>query len=381
MSQDSTEWDLIEPSVISNDAQMKYRMDLASGCYECRRTGLRIECSCDVQLEYLFHDWECVSDVPEMEHFTPCGPLMDIAIISGKLTAVYLPHFLCLGGSPIKDAARILHVEDSGISFEKCKLTRFHAKLLDHTFSPKGVLVRNGLSVNYHCEALIYQTLKSHLTLHVYLIPSDKKMLEAVEENETDSKAISKPGPECSLLMKSLFSLKTLDKMRKSECNSEIIPTKLQLKYKPIKPNFFEVFIDAPNEDFYLQLMSQHHKGVVWDVKIRQADYNQSVSSMAIVDVRRESYSSNAAGNTHVREILFKSLQNLDSKELKEFKWHLNAQFPKCKLEQAERCDIVTCMIDQCEVDGAAKLTLTILEKMHKNNDAKDLQEKLEATD
>lgn len=79
-----------------------------------------------------------------------------------------------------------------------------------------------------------------------------------------------------------------------------------------------------------------------------------------------------------MREILFKSLQNLDSKELKEFKWHLNAQFPKCKLEQAERCDIVTCMIDQCEVDGAAKLTLTILEKMHKNNDAKDLQEKLE---
>lgn len=128
LSQDSSEWDLIEPSVISNDAQMKYRcciccifasilfivhilfaemvipnvslstrMDLASGCYECRRTGLRIECSHDVQIEYLIRDWECVSDIPEMEHFTPCGPLMDIAIISGKLTAVYLPHFLCLG--------------------------------------------------------------------------------------------------------------------------------------------------------------------------------------------------------------------------------------------------------------------------------------------
>uniref|UniRef100_A0A9J7Y9M9 Si:ch73-252p3.1 n=1 Tax=Cyprinus carpio carpio TaxID=630221 RepID=A0A9J7Y9M9_CYPCA len=94
---DSTEWDLIEPSVISEDAQnQKYRMNLASGCYECSRTGLRIECSCDIQLEYHICDWERVSDFPEMELFTPCGPLMDITVISGELKAVYLPHFLCL---------------------------------------------------------------------------------------------------------------------------------------------------------------------------------------------------------------------------------------------------------------------------------------------
>ncbi|XP_056318471.1 sterile alpha motif domain-containing protein 9 [Danio aesculapii] len=387
---DSFEWDLIEPSVISNDAQIKYRINLGSGCYECRRTGLRVECLCDVQLEYFICDWENLSDIPEIENCTPCGPLMDIGIISGELNAVYLPHFLCLGGPPVKDDVRILHVEDSGVSFEKCKLTRFHAKLLDHTFSPKGLLMKSGRSVNYHCETLIYQTLKSHLTLHVYLIPSDKKMIEAVKENETESKAILKPGPECSLQMKTWFLMRTLEKMRKSACHSEVLPEQLQLKYKPIKPNFFEVFVDAPKEDFYLQLMTQNQKGVVWDAKIRQADYSQSTSS---VDTRRESYSSNdgsrdfpsSSGNRAVHEVLLECLDNLISDELKKFKWHLSngvetfEKVTKSSLENLERCEVVTCLIDQYKESGAPKVTAIILRKMQKNNIANCLEEKLYA--
>ncbi|XP_073693626.1 NACHT, LRR and PYD domains-containing protein 1 homolog isoform X2 [Garra rufa] len=285
---DSTEWDLIEPSVISEDAQnQKYRINLASGCYECSRTGLRIECSCEVQLEYFICDWECVGDSPEMKRFTPCGPLMDIIVISGKLKEVYLPHFLCLGGSPIEDEVRVVHVEDSGISFEKCKLTRFHAKLLNQSFSPKGLLLRSGFSVKYHCETRIYKTQKSYLTLHLYLIPSDKTMREAVEnnENKSETKFISKPGPVSSLQTNTWYSLRTLDE-KESECNSEIQPKQLELKYKPINPDFFEVFIDNP-KDFHLQLLTQHNNEGVWDAKIRKGDYSQRVSLVEFVDKHR----------------------------------------------------------------------------------------------
>ncbi|XP_026124426.1 NACHT, LRR and PYD domains-containing protein 1b allele 3 isoform X3 [Carassius auratus] len=267
--QDSDEWELIEPSVISEDAQTKYST-----------TGLRIECSREVQLKYHICDWECVADFPGMEHFTPCGPLMDIAVISGKLKAVYLPHFLCLGGSPINDEVRVVHVEESGISFEKCTLTRFHAKLLNHYFSPKGVLLRIGFPVNYHCETLIYETQKSYLTLHVYLIPSEKKLIEAAENNEIKSKSklISKPGPVSSLKTKTWYSLMTLDENKQSACNSEVQPKQLELKYKHINPDFYEVFVADPN-DFHLQLMPQHHSEGVWEAKIRQGDYSQRVSS------------------------------------------------------------------------------------------------------
>ncbi|XP_042617158.1 NACHT, LRR and PYD domains-containing protein 1 homolog isoform X2 [Cyprinus carpio] len=260
---DSYKWDPIEPSLISEDAQLKYRLQLKSGRYECSRTGLRIDCSRSVQLKYHICDWECVADFPEMEGFTPCGPLMDIAIISGKPKAVYLPHFLCLGGSPIKDEVKVVHVEDSGISFET-----------------KGLLLRNGFSVYYHCETLIYETQKSYLTLHVYLIPSEKKMIEAAENNENKikSKLISKPGPVSSLQTKTCYSLRTLDENKKFECRSEVQPKQLELKYKPINPDFFEVFIAAPT-DFHLQLIQRHRSEGVWEAKIRDGDYTQRVSS------------------------------------------------------------------------------------------------------
>uniref|UniRef100_A0A673JAV1 Pyrin domain-containing protein n=1 Tax=Sinocyclocheilus rhinocerous TaxID=307959 RepID=A0A673JAV1_9TELE len=83
-------------------------------------------------------------------------------------------------------------------------------------------------------------------------------------------------------------------------------------------------------------------------------------------------------------EILLQHLEYLTSDELKLFKWHLTEgveafkKIPEGKLEKAERCTIVTCMTDQYEVDGAAKLTVMILKKMQKNNDAKQLQEKLD---
>ncbi|XP_051988687.1 NACHT, LRR and PYD domains-containing protein 1 homolog [Xyrauchen texanus] len=221
---ETDEWKFFEPSF--EDTDRTFRALLKSGRYECSRTGLRIECSSDVQLEYLTCDWEQVNYTPEMDQFTPCGPLMDLKVISGELKEVYLPHSLCLGKSLQRDAVKVLHVEDSGVYFEECSLTRFHAKLLDLSFSPKGLLLRKGYTVFYHCETLIYHTLKSHLTLHVYLIPSDKQMKEAVtkKEEQMRSKFILKPEPQCKLQMNGRFTLKALDQTKTSDCNSDITP-------------------------------------------------------------------------------------------------------------------------------------------------------------
>lgn len=85
-----------------------------------------------------------------------------------------------------------------------------------------------------------------------------------------------------------------------------------------------------------------------------------------------------------MKEIVLEYLENLTSDDLKRFKWHLTEGvdnfkiIPKRKLEKADSCDILTCMIDQYKVDGAAEVTVTILKKMNKNNDAKQLQEMLD---
>lgn len=68
--------------------------------------------------------------------------------------------------------------------------------------------MRQGLPVNYHCEALIYQTVKSHLTLHVYLIPSDKKMIgvSVIEMNKTKDDHVPASQSVLALWKKKIYT-------------------------------------------------------------------------------------------------------------------------------------------------------------------------------
>ncbi|XP_056594449.1 NACHT, LRR and PYD domains-containing protein 1 homolog [Triplophysa dalaica] len=376
---DSCEWTLTDPREMSDDVQMKYRMKLASGCYECRRTGIRVECSGDVELEYHTCDWDSMSDDLRQENLTPCGPLIDITLISGEPNAVYLPHFLCLGGGNIEDAVTVLRVEDNAVSFEKCVLTRFHAKLLDNTFSAKGLVMRIlHLFGKVHCKTLIYQTVKTHLTLHVYLIPDDKHMIKAVNEEERGSTFIKKPGPVRSLQMNDKFTINTLRKGKQSKRCSEITPEKLQLTRNL---EFFEIFINSPKEDFFLQMIKEKQKSdIVWDVTIRKGDYKQNASGADCTDGGKGHYSS--SGERSLHEVLLKYLEDLKSEDLRLFTWYLTerdrkSNIPKCKLENKTTFDVVSCMIDHYQEDGAGRETLRIFKKMNQNNLAKELQEEL----
>ncbi|KAL7841570.1 hypothetical protein SRHO_G00252610 [Serrasalmus rhombeus] len=236
--QDSTEWELVVPDAEASsvNGNAKYRFTAAPGSYECTVTGLRWESSIEVELEYCWSNWELVSEVLEREQYHPGGPLLDITVIRGTLNAVHLPHFLCLGSeSPLSDAVRVFHDEDVGASFETCSLSRFHAKLLQPTFSPKGVLVKNGFRVKAHCEILIYHVLAATLTLHIYIIPHDFKMKES-----------------------------------------------LKLRYNTATTNVFEVYINNPEEDFYLQLTTEKDNEVVWEVPIRLNGQKGCSSSHAV---------------------------------------------------------------------------------------------------
>ncbi|XP_072526056.1 NACHT, LRR and PYD domains-containing protein 1a allele 5-like [Salminus brasiliensis] len=284
---DSTDWVVILPEAVALSANggRKYRITAAPGSYECGVTGVRWKSSCEVELEYYWSNWDLVSEVLERDQYHPCGPLLDITVISGRLEAVHLPHFLCLGSEwLLGDAVQVCHVTDEGVSLERCILTRFHATLLHPTFSPKGVLVKNGFRVKAHCKILIYCVLAEPLTLHLYLIPDDSRMeevscvmiIKAVEKQESGKCVmISKPNPELSLQMKDWFKLKTMQKTKTSDYDSEITPECLKLRYTTRTPNFFEVYVNNPTEDFYLQMLAKDNNEIVWEVKIRKGDFSQ----------------------------------------------------------------------------------------------------------
>ncbi|KAL7841544.1 hypothetical protein SRHO_G00252350 [Serrasalmus rhombeus] len=262
-------------SVVGSDRQACYRISSPAGGYECSVTGLRWVSDGDVSLMYHFTDWEPYIEALKRMQYEPCGPLIDITIISGVLNEVHLPHFACLGSSPsLNDQVRVLDVQDSGMFLETCELTRFHAKLLHPTFSPKGFLVRTGFPVKVHCEVLIYRTLIAHLTLHIYLVPCDAKIIQNVDKKEQeDTVKIPKPGPERSLTMRSWYKIET--KRENEYFSSKIKPERLKLRYSPIK--YSEVYIKNAKDDFELHLINEEKKSI-WDVEIRAEEYGKTSS-------------------------------------------------------------------------------------------------------
>ncbi|XP_036439122.1 sterile alpha motif domain-containing protein 9-like [Colossoma macropomum] len=283
--QDPVHWEQLHPEVwnedgdflmIGSETQECYRISSPAGSYECSVTGLRWVSDSEVILMYHFTDWEpYIEDLKRMQ-YEPFGPLIDITIVSGVLNEVHLPHFACLGSSPsLNDQVRVLDVQDSGMFLETCELTHFHAKLLHPTFSPKGFLVRTGFPVKVHCEVLIYRTLIAHLTLHIYLVPCDPKMIQVVDkqEKEKDAVKIPKPGPERSLQMRSWYKIET--KKENERFSSKIKPERLKLRHSPIK--YSEIYIKSAQDDFELHLINEENKSI-WDVEIRAEEYGHTSS-------------------------------------------------------------------------------------------------------
>lgn len=98
-----------------------YSLSSLAGSYECTVSGLRWVCDDDVTLQYHFCTKELFSAQLEMLQYRPVSPLMDIKVLSGELEEIHLPHSLCLGVSDrsnLKEAVRVLHGDDSGVSLE-----------------------------------------------------------------------------------------------------------------------------------------------------------------------------------------------------------------------------------------------------------------------
>ncbi|GLD53087.1 uncharacterized protein AKAME5_000587800 [Lates japonicus] len=270
----------LEPEVNSTDADEAptYSLQSEAGNFECSVSALRWVCKEKVSLKYQFWSWEGHMERMESRRYMPAGPLMDVSVISGKLDEVYLPHWICVDDNPsILDRFAVLHIDDCGDVVEKVsEVTPSHVKLSEPVFSPRAVLIKFGIPCKIKCQVLIYyQPNTSFLKLHVYLIPCDPALKQIVDKKESSYgyKVIIKPHPDKYLKMQQGFIL-TADMD-----TAKILPKKLTLRYDSQDPNFYEVFIENPDRNFYLTLLSScKNKDVpVWACEIRKDDYPSSV--------------------------------------------------------------------------------------------------------
>ncbi|XP_073341132.1 uncharacterized protein [Pagrus major] len=274
--QDSSDWTKLEPEVNSTDADEAptYSLQSEAGNFECSVSGLRWVCKEKVSFKYQFCPWEEPMERMESMKYRLAGPLIDITVHAGKLDVVYLPHWICIDDNPeIRDKFAVLHIDDCGDVVEKvAEVTSSHVKLSEPVFSPRAVLMKFGVPVKINCKVLMYKTNTAFLTLHVYLIPRDPGLQQAIDRRQLSSgyKAIQKPHPEKSLKMRDRFILTAdLD-------GAEIYPEKLKLRYESREPNFFEVYIENPDRKFSLKLTKENEHQPVWTCALRKDEYQSS---------------------------------------------------------------------------------------------------------
>ncbi|XP_048051033.1 NACHT, LRR and PYD domains-containing protein 1 homolog [Megalobrama amblycephala] len=259
---DSDQWVQIEPSACTDEGGSKFRVSTDPGRYECVRTRMRWVCDCDVTLQYCTVDGHFLNTELERLQCNRIAPVIDVTVISGKLEEVHLPHYACLGESDpsLKDAVKVLTVKDEGITTEPVQLTRFHAKIVQPSFSLTTLIISWIMRVDEHCDLLLYMHSKVPLILHVYFFPFDDCAKEKVEKSEKSSYPIKHPRPDRPFRMKTPHILDVSDALT-------IHPKEGITLRRETPPNYFKVTTRLEN-DLQMTLIRKENKEEVWTATI-----------------------------------------------------------------------------------------------------------------
>ncbi|ROL54864.1 Stonustoxin subunit beta [Anabarilius grahami] len=262
---DSDQWVQIEPSACTDEGGSKFRVSTDPGRYECVRTRMRWVCDCDVTLQYCTVDGHFLNTELERLQCNRIAPVIDVTVISGKLEEVHLPHYACLGESDpsLKDAVKVLSVKDEGITTEPVQLTRFHAKIVQPSFSLKTLIISWIMRVDEHCDLLLYMRSKVPLILHVYFFPFDDCAKEKLEKEEKSSYPIPHPRPDRPFRMKTAHNLDVP--------GASIHPREGITFRRETPPNYFKVDTSLEN-DLQMTLIREEDQKTVWTATIKKKE-------------------------------------------------------------------------------------------------------------
>ncbi|CAM4588296.1 unnamed protein product [Leuciscus chuanchicus] len=266
---DCDQWVQVEPSVCTDEEGSKFRISTQAGRFECSRTRMRWVCAGDVTLQYRAVDGRFLSEELERLQCERIGPVIDVTVISGKLEEAHLPHYACLAESDpsLKDAVKLLSKRNEGISLQSVELTRYHAKILQPSFSLTTLIISWFTQWEEHCNLLLYMRCKDPLILHIYFFPAnDTCSKEKVEQNEKSSHPISHPRPNRPFRMKTPHLLEVP--------GASVHPVEGISFRTDIDPNFFEI-MQHQDGDVQMNLVREEDKKSVWTATIWKAKLAQ----------------------------------------------------------------------------------------------------------
>uniref|UniRef100_A0A6I8SNI7 FIIND domain-containing protein n=1 Tax=Xenopus tropicalis TaxID=8364 RepID=A0A6I8SNI7_XENTR len=156
------------------------------GRFRCSETGIQFCVESPTFIEFELSSWEEYLGYLEQYLYHIVGPLFNITIRYGRVSAVYLPHYVCLRGGQVDTKRfRVAHYKHGNMVLETpAAVQPFYVVLKEPTFSPIGVVMMRTLpgifrkKIPTHGAILIYCRYITGYTLHLYLVPQDPSLLK-----------------------------------------------------------------------------------------------------------------------------------------------------------------------------------------------------------
>ncbi|XP_073510645.1 uncharacterized protein [Phyllobates terribilis] len=179
------------------------------GLFRCSESGIQFLVTEPVTLKYEVDSWSNYTEILQTlpGEYEIIGPLFNIetAIKPKVVSAVYLPHWLCVGAFKGRQSLlKCFHYKDDDVTLETpSRLEAMYAVLQNPTFSRFGVILSSLKRRKIRCHGMvlifcntIFRDNQNHVyRLHLYLLPRIRTAEKAVVNAERESSFQRVPKP------------------------------------------------------------------------------------------------------------------------------------------------------------------------------------------
>ncbi|XP_069838383.1 uncharacterized protein [Dendropsophus ebraccatus] len=226
----------VEPQCISDK---KYRVEVQS-MFHCQETGIKFEVETTAIIEYSLEYGDDYMKVIQDNGYELLGPIFNVQVLSGLVSAVYLPHYVCLDGFLDKSLIKFGDFKGGNLTLKiPTRIESSYVVLENPTFTPVAPVGKqrtsasgkkrrypfNGMVFLYFRVVCPNNNDRAEYRIHLYLIPVGRchiKNLTEQKEKEGFQK-ISKP-PQT----KSVYA--DVNYIIRGEPDADIEPKTLELK-------------------------------------------------------------------------------------------------------------------------------------------------------
>nr|XP_020662921.1 uncharacterized protein LOC110086381 isoform X2 [Pogona vitticeps] len=267
----------IWPTVVQDPKRRRktYRLHVTEACsIRCGITDLIFDIKTAVTITYHFDSWSGYMDDIRKAHLTVAGPLLNIqADPADAVVAVHFPHILCLAGEDPYQVS-IAHFTEEGMILEKPdRVENFHVVLYNPKFSLLGAICKIPFlkqKIKVHAIVLLYQQLRlPYPILHLYLLPNDSSLKQAVHDNEVkwSNRVPKPPGTTRPLKLETCYFVRTSHDVK-------ISPEELILRYLDVdmEQQYLELCARNMEDELELNLIEKNKDASIWTSCVRREE-------------------------------------------------------------------------------------------------------------